>query len=71
MSGHWYDIIFVMLAVWIIADMIKPKEPKPPKVADLFWPKPKRPSVFMSPRLALMGSAVGVIGLLAVISFHW
>lgn len=57
---HWYDFIFVLIAVWIIADMIKPKEPKPPK-------KPKRPSVFMSPRLALVGSAIGVIGLLVVI----
>jgi hypothetical protein len=36
MHWHWYDIVFVLIALSIISDMNKPKEPKPPKVADLF-----------------------------------
>ena len=62
-----WNIIFVLIAVWVISDMITPKAAKGPKAADLFRSKPQRSSVFLSPRFALWGAAIGVIGLLVVI----
>ena len=64
---HWYDIIFVMIAVWVISDMTKPWRRSRQRPPTYLGRSHKRPSVFMSPRLALVGAAFGVMGLLAVI----